>query len=121
MSRKALAEARWELLQEEMRRLMIEVARQRTLITYAELCVQVRTASIHHRSPMLVRLLNAVGEQEAAAGRPILPAVVVAKATGMPGAGYFKSDFERGAPSADAVAMWQADLLRVYDYWSEHT
>lgn len=101
---------------------MIQQARLRQTITYAELCAMMQTARIHYHSGVMVRLLDAVGQIEYEAGRPVLPAVVVTKQTGIPGAGYFRlpgTAPDEQAP-ADAEAIWQADLQAVFEYWSEH-
>lgn len=119
---KRLAEAKWTTLRTEMRQIMVETARRGQLITYSELCATLKTAYLHFRSPALVKLLVEIGMEEVKAGRPVLPAVVVSKQSGMPGAGYFKiggepSDIEG---SADPKAVWEADLQRVYEYWSKN-
>lgn len=110
-----------------MRQTMIEVARHQRTITYSELCAQLTTAYLHHRAPALTQLLIEIGAQEAKAGRPVLPAVVVAKASGMPGGGYFKSEPSPLTPlphgegnTSDPKAIWEADLQRVFEYWSKH-
>lgn len=119
---KKLAEAKWSALRAEMRQIMVETARHGQLITYSELCATLKTAYLHFRSPALVRLLVEIGTEEVKAGRPVLPAVVVSKQSGMPGGGYFKITGENGEVegSADPKAMWEADLKRVYEHWSNH-
>jgi hypothetical protein len=121
-TRKKLAGAKWATLRAEMRQIMVETARRGQLITYSELCATLKTAYLHFRSPALVRLLIEIGSEEVKAGRPVLPAVVVSKQSGMPGAGYFKISGEPGdlEGSADPQATWEADLQRVYEYWSKH-
>ena len=89
-----LNDAKWSDLKSEMRQIMIDVAHAGQTISYSELCVSLKTAYLHHRSPMLTQLLIEIGTAEARAGRPPLPAVVVAKQSGMPGGGYFKIDRE---------------------------
>ena len=122
MTRKPLAEAQWTALRDEMRQLMIETARRGQLITYSELCAELKTAYLHYHSPQIVRLLDEIGAIEHEAGRPILPAVVVGKQSGIPGAGYFRIAGERpeAEGNADPKAMWEADLQVVFDYWSTH-
>ena len=122
MSRKPLAEAQWKALRDEMRQLMIETARRGQLITYSELCAELKTAYLHYHSPQIVKLLDEIGAIEHEAGRPILPAVVVGKQSGIPGAGYFRIAGEQpdAEGSADPKAMWEADLQVVFDYWSTH-
>jgi hypothetical protein len=114
-----LSDARWNDLKIEMRQIMIEVAKSRQVITYAELCASLKTAYLHYHSQILTRLLIEIGSEEFQAGRPILPAVVVSKQSGIPGAGYFK--VERDQPEiSDPKAHWEADLQRLYHYWSSH-
>ncbi len=122
MTRKPLAEAPWTALRDEMRQLMIETARRGQLITYSELCAELKTAYLHYHSPQIVRLLDEIGAIEHEASRPILPAVVVGKQSGIPGAGYFRIAGERpdAEGSVDPRAMWEADLQLVFDYWSTH-
>ena len=55
MARKPLAEAQWRVLRDEMRDVMVETARQGQLITYSELCAQLKTAYLHYHSPQIVR------------------------------------------------------------------
>lgn len=112
-----LAEARWQDLKAEARQIMIDLARAGQVVTYSELCAMLTTAYIHYHSPLLVRLLDEIGVAEVQAGRPVLPALVVAKQTGIPGAGFFKID--SGEAIDDPKAYWQRELERVFDYWSK--
>lgn len=122
MARKPFAEAQWSALREEMRQMMIETARRGQLITYSELCASLKTAYLHYHSPQIVKLLDEIGMAERDAGRPILPAVVVGKQSGIPGAGYFRiaDEVHDAQGSVDPKAIWQADLQDVFDYWSTH-
>lgn len=116
--RNDLADAKWSDVIAEMRQIIIDTAKARQLITYSELTGMLQTASIHYHSHLLTRLLIEIGSAEAAAGRPILPALVIAKQTGRPGLGYF-----RLAPgetrTEDPFLEWEAEVQRVYAYWSE--
>lgn len=118
MRPKNLSEADRKALREEMRVHMIEVARKRETITYSELAARLTTAYVHYHSFLFGQLLNEIGDEEAAAGRPVLPAVVVRKGTGIPGGGYFR--IGRGVPidSENMESVWKDDLERVYEYWS---
>ena len=122
MARKPLAEAQWRVLRDEMRDVMVETARQGQLITYSELCAQLKTAYLHYHSPQIVRLLDEIGMVEKEAGRPILPAVVVGKQSGIPGAGYFRiaGEGHDNEGNFDPKVNWEADLQAVFDYWSTH-
>ncbi len=122
MARKPLAEAQWCVLRDEMRDVMVETARRGQLITYSELCASLKTAYLHYHSPQIVKLLDEIGFAEREAGRPILPAVVVGKQSGIPGAGYFRiaGEGHESDNSFDPKVNWEADLQAVFDYWSTH-
>ena|SRR5689334_3049969 len=122
MARKPLAEAQWRVLREEMRQVMVETARRGQLITYSELCASLKTAYLHYHSPQIVKLLDEIGMIEREAGRPILPAVVVGKQSGIPGVGYFRiaGEGHEGEDTFDPKVNWEADLQKVFDYWSTH-
>lgn len=118
----ALTDSTYHAIVEEIRGILIDIARQGgPTISYSELCSLIQTASIHYHSHLLTRLLIDVGQAERAAGRPVLPALVVGKQSGIPGAGYFKGiDSRERLPDTDAEAQWQHDLEQVYTYWSKH-
>ena len=122
MARKPFVEAQWVALREEMRELMVDTARRGQLITYSELCALLKTAYLHYHSPQIVKLLDEIGRSEREAGRPILPAVVVGKHSGIPGACYFRiaGDVHDGEGSVDPKVNWEVDLQAVFEYWSTH-
>jgi hypothetical protein len=67
------------------------------------------------------QLLDEVNYTEHAAGRPLLSAAVIAKESGMPGAGFFTCARNlRRYTGSDDLAYWVEELRRVHDYWSEH-
>ncbi len=113
-----LAQMKWDAVRAEMREIMIGAALAQRTLTYAELCAAVRSAHLHYHSPLLTRLLVEIGTAESEAGRPMLPAVVVTKQTGMPGAGFFLR--ENDEPIENPDVYWRDALEQVYSYWSEH-
>jgi hypothetical protein len=114
----SLLDAKWDDVREEIRNILIDLARQRQTITYSELAALVQSARLHYHSHIFFQLLIDVGRIEADAGRPILPALVVTKQTGMPGGGYFT--LSENVDSGDLRAEWENDLHEVYVYWGEH-
>jgi hypothetical protein len=89
-------------------------------MTYSELTAMLQTARLHYHSHMLARLLVDVGREEVEAGRPVLPALVVTKQTGLPGQGFFKLAAARGYDVSEPEAFWASALKQVHDYWSNH-
>ncbi len=103
----------------EIRHILIALAQQGKTITYSELVTQLQTAYIHHRAPRFHRILQDMCEQEVRGGRPILGVLVVTKATGRPGAGFFKWCAAHGYDVTPPEAFWQAEFDRVCAYWKD--
>jgi hypothetical protein len=118
-NQRKLIDVNWKAVQAEMRQLIIEAAKARQLITYSELSRMLQTAYVHYHSHVMTRLLIDIGSEEAKAGRPTLPALVIAKQTGRPGPGYFRLA-PGGEETTDPIREWEEEVQRVYDYWSKH-
>ena len=72
----------------------------------------------------LPQLVEAVNADEAADGWPLLGALVVRKADGLPGAGFFRHARALGrlAPDASRAAersFHERELQRIYSAWAE--
>lgn len=66
-------------------------------------------------------ILDRVNRAEDAAGRPLLSAVVVTPATGLPDARFFAYARQVGAHvGLDDRGVWKRELQRVHDYWARH-
>jgi hypothetical protein len=117
--RNKIASVNWSAVKAEIHAILVEVAKAGQTITYSELTSMLQTAYVHYHSQVLVQLLTDIGRDEHLAGRPVLPALVVTKQTGMPGGGYFRfgpADDEMNDPAA----AWAEDVKQVHTYWSQH-
>jgi hypothetical protein len=115
---RSISRAKWVEVRAEIRQLLIDVARAKQVITYSELTSMLQTAYLHYHSSMLARLLVEIGGEEVEAGRPVLPALVVTKQTGLPGHGFFKLAAERGYDVSDPEEFWQKAVQEVYEFWA---
>jgi hypothetical protein len=102
----------WDHVKAEMRLILIQVARIESTISYSGLAGQV---GLHHRNPKFMRLLIEISDADEQANRPSLAALVVAKATGRPGEGFFV-----GIPHEEREIYWQKRFDDVCDYWQTH-
>ncbi|MEO1287927.1 MAG: hypothetical protein AAFV93_09165 [Chloroflexota bacterium] len=114
-----LTSEEWHTAQEEIRHILIGVAKLETTITYGELASQLMTISPHAGSYVFHALLRAVCKAEREAQRGHLCAVVVSKATGIPGQGFFKMMMKHGYDCHDQKACWQSEINRLYEIWGE--
>ena len=99
---------------------LVRVARAKGLITYKDLA---RVAGLPLVGNNMARevgsVLGAISEDEVAAGRPMLSAVVV-KVQGYAGAGFFGLARELGRfhTGQGEDAFWEAERDAVYDAWA---
>ncbi|MEO8607420.1 MAG: hypothetical protein ABI690_06040 [Chloroflexota bacterium] len=117
-NRQKIADTQWDAVQTEIRELIIETAQAKQLITYSELTGMLQTAYMHYHSHILTRMLIEIGSAERAAGRPLLPALVISKQSGRPGSGYF-SLAPGETEASDVILEWEQEVQRVYHYWSQ--
>lgn len=103
---------------QSIRTVLVEVAKQRSTITYGELLdrlpLPVRSAAEGDLAP----ILRAISVAEDDAGRALLTAVVVRENDGLPGAGWFRLAAERGRDVSDRGVAWAAEVARVHRAWT---
>lgn len=115
-----LSESEWRAVKAEMRAIMIDCARKRETIAYSDVSLRLTTAYLHPHSFVFTRMLTEICREEREAGRGMLCALVVRKATGIPGPGYFTDIGLRcGMPDGDdPESLWRDELETVFDYWA---
>lgn len=99
---------------------LVEVAKSRGLISYAELG-RVVGLDLGRRGDSLemVAILEEIALNESQAGRPLLVAVVIREDTNMPGKGLFTWAKKQGLQkSDDDIAFFTKELSRVYQQWA---
>jgi hypothetical protein len=115
-ARYTLYEGEWDVMVAAMRDELIEAARQKRIVTYSDLALLL-PVHIHPGSYTFTRLLGAVCGEEERQGHGLLCALVVSKATGLPGAGFFRAVAERGYDASDIEGYWRAEVERVFAFW----
>ena len=99
-----------------------EIAREGGTVYYSEMAPLISIATDNpYFGVRIGRLLDEVNHAEHSAGRSLLPAVVIAKESGMPGEGFFTCARNLKCYSGrDDLAYWVEELRRVHDYLSAH-
>ena len=111
--------ADWNKAKEEMRRILIERAKVRGMISYSELVAQMRTIYITPESYALAAMLGEISRAEDAVGRGMLTVIVVHKSGDMqPGPGFFELARELGRDTSDVLKCWVDELKKVHAYWN---
>ena len=67
------------------------------------------------------RVLGRISEDEVAAGRPMISAIVVSKDTMLPGHGFFNlgQELRQTLPGEDEIGFAVRQIKRVHNYWSQ--
>lgn len=113
-----LSDEQWDAAKDEIRQFMVNLAKLGTTITYGEMTAQLQTVTFHPGAYGFHALLRDVCFAEYEAGRGMLCAVVVSKATGKPGQGFFKALVtRRECQNNDLDACWRDELQKLYTYW----
>lgn len=118
MPKRDVSQVDWQAVKQEMRDILIGMARLRVTVCYSDLAAMIHTASLHHRAPVFHRLLDEMCREDEAQGHAPLAALVVRKDSGIPGAGFFTIAAGEGADVSDPEAYWRAAFEQACDYWS---
>lgn len=100
---------------------LVEAARAGKFVHYDELAKMLGIdMSNEHWAVQVGKVLGRISEDEVAAGRPMISAIVVSKDTMLPGKGFFTlgQQLRRTEPGEDEIAFAVRQIKRVHGYWS---
>lgn len=117
--RKKLTEADWNALKQEMRQILIGMAKLRQTVCYSDLAAMLQSAYIHHRSPEFPRLITDMSREDELSGHASLAPLVVRKDSGIPGMGFFINTAVETGDLSDMEAFWRKEFERTCEYWSD--
>ena len=104
-------------MNEELRQILIEVARKRRFMFYGELAPSLNLdMNLDNNRVEIGRILGEISTYEHQQGRPLLTAIVVHKRDNRPGVGFFNLARELGlyCPGDNQEAFWTKEVNRVY-------
>ncbi len=109
----------WNKAKDEVKNILIGVARRKGRIAYSELAAQIQAISIEAHDFRMAKILGEVSTEEEEAGRGMLSVIVVHKSSDMqPGHGFFELAESLGKDTSDILACWVSEFNRVHDYWA---
>ncbi|MGH7808310.1 MAG: hypothetical protein ACRENT_09480 [Thermodesulfobacteriota bacterium] len=109
----------WNRAKKEMRKILIERAKVRGMITYSELSEKITTIHLEPDSYALAAMLGEISTEEDGAGCGMLSVIVVHKYGDMqPGSGFFELAEDLGHDTTDILRCWVDELRKVHAYWS---
>jgi hypothetical protein len=107
------------VLNEAVFQKLVQVAKAKSTIQFVELGkVADMVLDNDEDIAALGHILDAIAEQDVAAGRPLLPALVVHGNRNMPGVGFFRFAKKKKLQKSDDLTFFASELKRVYDYWA---
>ncbi|MEK6647413.1 MAG: hypothetical protein AABY84_12155 [Candidatus Firestonebacteria bacterium] len=109
----------WDKAKEEMRDVLIEVAKNKGQISYSDLVARVKTISLTPEAYALNAMLEEICREEVEQGRGMLTVVVVHKSVDKdPGKGFFDLAKEFGFYTSK-LGCFAEQSNNVYDYWNK--
>lgn len=102
---------------------LVQAARAQQLVHYGELGKMLGLDMENpHFAAQVGKVLDRINEDESAAGRPMISAIVVSKDTMLPGSGFFKlgQELRQTLAGEDEMGFAIRQIKRVHDYWSAH-
>lgn len=106
----------WREAQAEIRDILVQTACQRALITYGELAERIQSVRANAGSYVFTGMLRDVCRDLYEETGVMLCALVVTKATGKPGAGYFRG---MECHSGNLDECWRDDCEAVFTYYAQ--
>ena len=108
----------WEQARDEIRKVLIQCAKNEQPITYSELVAEIYTIRFEPQDPKLAEMLDQLSSSEHADGRGMLSVLVVHKdGDGMPGPGFFKLARRLGRRVDDDLEFWVKEFKHVTCSW----
>ena len=100
---------------------LVQAARASQFVHYGELAKMLGIDMDNpHFGAQVGKVLGRISEDEVAAGRPMISAIVVSKDDMLPGRGFFKlgQELQQVQPGEDEIAFAIRQIKRVREYWS---
>jgi hypothetical protein len=116
------SESTWEGAKKQAKDSLIDRARVRGMMPYSELIQNIKAIPFEAHDVRLFYLLGEISEEENAAGRGMMSALVVHKTGDMqPGPGFFDLAKKLGKNTSDIVTFWISELKKVHAYWARYS
>ncbi len=99
---------------------LVQAARVREFVHYGELAKMLGIDMDNpHFGAQVGKVLGQISEDEVAAGRPMISAIVVSRDTMLPGHGFFTlgQQLRQTDPGEDDMAFAIRQIRRVHDFW----
>ena len=110
----------WEKAKEEARLAIVKQARIESDMTYGELTRAIRNISFEPHDHVFHLMLGQISEEEDAAGRGMLTALVVCQDDRRPGPGFWRLAARLGRNTKDREKFWTEEFQQVVRGWKRN-
>ncbi len=122
MKRSDFNNKEWGSIKEEIKMILIEVAKRRGLITYSDLTKKMNTVRLSTENKdevqIIAQLLGELSCEENRTGHGMISALVIHKTGDQePGLGFFDYAKEIGKEFDDKTKFWVEECKKVHNYW----
>jgi hypothetical protein len=120
MKRSDFDNEKWGNIKEEIRKVLIGVAKKKLLIAYSDLTKSIKSINLNVANKdhvqILASLLGELSCEEERLGKGMISAIVIHKTGDQePGPGFYKCAIGLGKKFSDKTAFWVAECNRVYE------
>jgi hypothetical protein len=110
-----LTDGEWAIAKQELRQAILDAAWRRQMTWYGEIAPQVKVVHVQPFSALMNHLLGAILEDEVAAGRPLLTAIVTHKyGDKEPGDGFYDMARKLGYQFNEPFVFWSTQVQEVF-------
>jgi len=109
----------WEAAKTQANAFIQQRARERSTLTYAELCREVTAITLKPRSWAIMGFLNEICTEADAKYGIMLATLVVRADSGLPGDGYFRHAERLGRDVTERETYWRSEAERVWAAFTE--
>lgn len=114
-----LTDQAWDDAKVQIRRMLEHSARKQAPMAYSDVSKGLVGVTVDpHYGGTMSHLLGELQDEDHAAGRPLLSALVVTKEDGQPSAGFWRKADSLGYTVGDRDAFWIEQLARLRDFYA---
>ncbi|MDD5465022.1 MAG: hypothetical protein PHP73_01590 [Candidatus Omnitrophica bacterium] len=123
MKRSDFSNKEWDNIKNEIKIILIEMAKRRGLITYSDLTKRINAVRLNTENKdevqIMAQLLGELSCEESRVGHGMISTLVIHKTGDQePGLGFFDYAKEIGKDFNDKTKFWVEECKKVHNYWA---
>lgn len=111
---------KWDSQKEEIRKILIQKAHGKKLISYGDLAKLMTITNLDDRKEPFFEMLGEISRDEHSEGRGMLTVVVINQEFRVPGRGFFTVARELGHAKANELEILAMESSKVFYHWEKN-